>query len=218
MGISIYEFEWNNAEWTTFFEPIGIIVALILATSIAFWLEKNNEKTFQSLNKTNDDELVKVIRNAHTCQVPRKDIVVGDIVKLSTGEEIPADCVLLECMNLTVDESSLTGELQATKSLDENEYPDATYKANEIKKGTNIIEGYCTAEVTQVGMNTECGEVYKSLNEGDEITVGWFVKNNSTGEIIGKYSTEDDANDALEINFNPSQKVELSEVQKTILN
>ncbi len=198
MGISIYEFEWNNAEWTTFFEPIGIIVALILATSIAFWLEKNNEKTFQSLNKTNDDELVKVIRNAHTCQVPRKDIVVGDIVKLSTGEEIPADCVLLECMNLTVDESSLTGELQATKSLDENEYPDATYKANEIKKGTNIIEGYCTAEVTQVGMNTECGEVYKSLNEGDEITVGWFVKNNSTGEIIGKYSTEDDANDALE--------------------
>lgn len=198
MGISIYEFEWNNAEWTTFFEPIGIIVALILATSIAFWLEKNNEKTFQSLNKTNDDALVKVIRNGHTCQVPRKDIVVGDIVKLSTGEEIPADCVLLECLNLTVDESSLTGELQTTKSLDKDEYPDATYKANEIKKGTNIIEGYCTAEVTKVGMNTECGEVYKSLNEGDEITVGWFVKNNSTGEIIGKYSTEDDANDALE--------------------
>ena len=65
MGISIYEFEWNNAEWTTFFEPIGIIVALILATSIAFWLEKNNEKTFQSLNQSNDDEPVKVIRNGH---------------------------------------------------------------------------------------------------------------------------------------------------------
>lgn len=198
MGISIYEYEWNNADWTAFFEPIGIIVALILATSIAFWLEKNNEKTFQSLNQSNDDEPVKVIRNGHVCQVPRRDIVVGDIVKLETGEEIPADCTLLDCLNLTVDESSLTGELQATKSLDENAYPDATYKANEIKKGTNIIEGYCTAEVTQVGMNTECGEVYKSLNEGDEITVGWFVKNNTTGEIVGKYSTEDDANDALE--------------------
>ena len=198
MGISIYEYEWNNADWTAFFEPIGIIVALILATSIAFWLEKNNEKTFQSLNQSNDDEPVKVIRNGHVCQVPRKDIVVGDIVKLETGEEIPADCTLLDCLNLTVDESSLTGELQATKSLDANAYPDATYKANEIKKGTNIIEGYCTAEVTQVGMNTECGEVYKSLNEGDEITVGWFVKNNTTGEIVGKYSTEDDANDALE--------------------
>ncbi len=198
MGISIYEYEWNNAEWTAFFEPIGIIVALILATSIAFWLEKKNEKKFQSLNQSNDDEPVKVVRNGHVCQVPRKDIVVGDIVKLETGEEIPADCTLLDCLNLTVDESSLTGELQATKSLDTNAYPDATYKANEIKKGTNIIEGYCTAEVTQVGMNTECGEVYKSLNEGDEITVGWFVKNNTTGEIVGKYSTEDDANDVLE--------------------
>ena len=198
MGISIYEYEWNNAEWTAFFEPIGIIVALILATSIAFWLEKNNEKTFQSLNQSNDDEPVKVIRNGQVCQVPRKDIVVGDIVKLETGEEVPADCKLLDCLNLTVDESSLTGELLANKSLNPNAYPDATYKANEIKKGTNIIEGYCTAEVSQVGMNTECGEVYKSLNEGAAITVGWFVKNNTTGEIVGKYSTEDDANDALE--------------------
>ena len=198
MGISIYEYEWNNAEWTAFFEPIGIIVALILATSIAFWLEKNNEKTFQSLNQSNDDEPVKVIRNGQVCQVPRKDIVVGDIVKLETGEEVPADCKLLDCLNLTVDESSLTGELLANKSLNLNAYPDATYKANEIKKGTNIIEGYCTAEVSQVGMNTECGEVYKSLNEGAAITVGWFVKNNTTGEIVGKYSTEDDANDALE--------------------
>ena len=60
----------------------GIIVALILATSIAFWLEKNNEKTFQSLNQSNEDVLVQVIRNGHVCQVPRKDIVVGDIVKL----------------------------------------------------------------------------------------------------------------------------------------
>lgn len=198
MGISIYEYEWNNAEWTTFFEPIGIIVALILATSIAFWLEKNNEKTFQSLNQSNDDEPVKVIRNGHVCQVPRKDIVVGDIVKLETGEEIPADCVILDCLNLIVDESSLTGEPQATKSLNADAYPDATYNSNELKKGTNIIEGYCTAEVTQVGMKTECGAVYLSLNEGSEAKVGWFVKNNTTGEIIGKYITEDDANDALE--------------------
>lgn len=198
MGISIYEYEWNNADWTTFFEPIGIIVALILATSIAFWLEKNNEKTFQSLNQSNDDEPVKVFRNGHVCQVPRKDIVVGDIVKLETGEEIPADCTLLDCLNLTVDESSLTGELQATKSLDADAYPDATYKANEIKKGTNIIEGYCTAEVTQVGMNTECGEVYKSLNEGEETKVSWILKNNTTNEIIGKFSSEDNAKDELD--------------------
>lgn len=197
MGISIYEFEWNNAEWTIFFEPIGIIVALILATSIAFWLEKNNEKTFQSLNQSNDDEFVKVIRNGHTCQVSRKDIVVGDIVKLSAGEEIPADCTLLECLNLIVDESSLTGEPQATKSLNEDEYPEAVYSASEIKKGTNVIEGYCTAKVTQVGMNTECGEVYKSLSEGEVTKVAWYLKNKTTGETI-KYVSEEEANDALE--------------------
>lgn len=198
MGISIYEYEWNGAEWTAFFEPIGIIVALILATSIAYWLEKSNEKTFQSLNQTNDDEPVKVIRNGHVCQVPRKDIVVGDIVKLETGEEVPADGTLLECLNLTMDESSLTGELQKKKSLNAADDPDATYKANEIKKGTNIIEGYCTAEVTQVGMNTECGKVYMSLNEGDAAKVGWFLKNLTTGELVDTFSTEDEANDALE--------------------
>lgn len=199
MGISIYEYEWNGAEWTAFFEPIGIIVALILATCIAFWLEKKNNKKFQSLNQSNDNDPVKVIRNNHICDVPRKDIVVGDIVKLETGKEIPADCELLESLNLIVDESSLTGEPQATKSVDPKDADsEATYKTNEIKKGTNIIGGYCIAEVKSVGMNTECGEVYKSLSEGDEVKVGWFVKNNSTDEIVGKFNTEDDAKEVLE--------------------
>lgn len=199
MGISIYEYEWHGAEWTTFFEPIGIIVALILATSIAYFLEKKNEKTFQSLNQSNDDTLVKVYRNGVLCQVPRMDIVVGDIVKLDTGEEVPADCTLLESLNLIVDESSLTGELQATKTTNPERFDiNATYKSDEIKKGTNIIEGYCTAEVTKVGDATESGAVYQSLNEGKEVKVGWLLKDNATGEVIGKYNTEDDANDAQE--------------------
>lgn len=194
MGIAVYEYEWCNAPWTTFFEPTGIIVALILATSIAFWLEKNNEKTFQSLNQSNDDAPVKVIRNGHVCQVPRMDIVVGDIVKLEQGEEIPADCRLIHALNLMVDESSLTGELQTSKSTDAADDGEATYRSNEIKKGTNIIEGYCTAEVTSVGMATECGKVYESLNDGSAVKVGWLVKDNATGEVIGKYKTEDEAN------------------------
>ena len=199
MGISIYEYEWHGAEWTVFFEPIGIIVALILATSIAYFLEKKNEKTFQSLNQTNDDTLVKVYRNGHMCQVPRMDIVVGDIVSLEIGEEIPADCVLLEAKNLMVNESSLTGELQATKTTNTAEFDaNATYKSNEIKKGTTIIEGHCIAKVEGVGDNTESGNVYQSLNEGKEVKVGWLLKDNATGEVIGKFNTEDDANDALE--------------------
>ena len=199
MGISIYEYEWHGAEWTVFFEPIGIIVALILATSIAYFLEKKNEKTFQSLNQTNDEVPVKVYRNGHICQVPRKDIVVGDIIKLETGEEIPADCELLESMNLIVNESSLTGELQATKTTNPEQFDsNATYKSNEIKKGTTVIEGYCTAEVKSVGDKTESGEVYRSLNEGNEVKVGWLLKDKTNNTIIDKFNTEDDANDALE--------------------
>lgn len=198
MGISIYEFEWNHSEWTTFFEPVGIIVALILATSIAYWLGRNNEKTFQSLNQMNDDTLVKVVRNGHVCQVPRMDIVVGDIVKLENGEEVPADCVVLEALNLIVDESSLTGELQANKTTNPGEFDEnATYKSDEIKKGTNIIEGYCTAEVTAVGDATESGRVYQSLNHGDEVEVGWLLRDKGKNEIVGKFNTEAAANAAL---------------------
>ena len=169
IGISVYEFVWVGAGFKTFFEPIGIIVALILATSIAFFLERSNEKTFQSLNEVNDDTLVKVIRNNNVCQVPRKDIVVGDIVLLESGEEIPADCELLESLNLSVNESSLTGELQAAKTTNPELFDkEATYASNLIMKGTIILEGYCTAKVLAVGDKTESGKVFEAaqVDEG----------------------------------------------------
>lgn len=189
MGISIYEFEWNAAEWTTFFEPIGIIVALLLATGVAFFLERSNEKTFQSLNEVNDDTLVKVIRNNNVCQIPRKDIVVGDIVILETGEEIPADCRLLESLNLTVNESSLTGELQCTKTTNPADFDkDATYPSNEIMKGTIIMEGYCTAEVIKVGDSTESGKVFEAaqVDEGDPTPLSEKLDN--LADLITKVS------------------------------
>ena len=169
IGISIYEFVWIGAGFNTFFEPIGIIVALVLATSIAFFLERRNEKTFQSLNEVSDDTLVKVIRNNNVCQVPRKDIVVGDIVLLESGEEIPADCELLESLNLSVNESSLTGELQAAKTTNPELFDkEATYASNLIMKGTIILEGYCTAKVLAVGDMTESGKVFEAaqVDEG----------------------------------------------------
>lgn len=169
IGISIYEFVWVGAGFKTFFEPIGIIVALVLATSIAFFLERSNEKTFQSLNEVNDDTLVKVIRNNNVCQVPRKDIVVGDFVLLESGEEIPADCELLESLNLSVNESSLTGELQASKTTNPELFDkEATYASNLIMKGTVILEGYCTAKVVAVGDKTESGKVFEAaqVDEG----------------------------------------------------
>lgn len=163
IGISIYEFCWVEAGFKTFVEPIGIIVALVLATSIAFFLERKNEKTFQSLNVANDATLVKVIRNNNVCQVPRKDIVVGDIVLLEPGEEIPADCELLESLNLNVNESSLTGELQCPKTTDAEHFDkEATYPSNHIMKGTISLEGYCTAKVLKVGDATESGKVFEA--------------------------------------------------------
>lgn len=199
IGISIYEYEWNAATWTVFFEPIGIIVALVLATSIAYFLEKKNEKTFQSLNQTNDDTLVKVYRNGHMHQVPRMDIVVGDIVKLDIGEEVPADCDLLESKNLIVNESSLTGEPQTSKTTDPNDFDEnATYKSNHIKKGTTIIEGTCTAKVTKVGDSTESGKVYRSLYEGEDVKVGWLLIDKTNNRVIDSFKSEDDANDSLE--------------------
>ena len=168
IGISIYEYVWCGAGFKVFFEPIGIIVALVLATSIAFFLERSNEKTFQSLNEVNDDTLVKVIRNKNVRQVPRKDIVVGDIVLLEAGEEIPADCELLESLNLSVNESSLTGELQASKTTNPELFDkEATYASNLIMKGTIILEGYCTAKVLAVGDRTESGKVFEAAQVDD---------------------------------------------------
>lgn len=170
MGISIYEFEWGGAGYTTFFEPIGIIVALLLATGVAYFLEQQNEKTFQSLNEVNDDTLVKVIRNSNVCQISRKDVVVGDLVILETGEEVPADCELKEALNLIVNESSLTGESLAEKTTNSAEFDkEATYPSNHILKGTTIIEGDCIAKVLKVGDATESGKVFEAaqVNEGE---------------------------------------------------
>lgn len=153
-----------------YFEPIGIAVAVLLATGVAYILESQNEKTFKSLNEVNDETLVKVIRNNNVCQVPRKDIVVGDIVILETGEEVPADCELLEALNLNVNESTLTGEPQCTKTTDESLFDkDATYPSNQIMKGCTIIEGYCTTKVFAVGDSTASGKVFEAaqVREGD---------------------------------------------------
>lgn len=153
-----------------YFEPIGIAVAVLLATGVAYILESQNEKTFKSLNEVNDETLVKVIRNNNVCQVSRKDIVVGDIVILETGEEVPADCELLEALNLNVNESTLTGEPQCAKTTEDSQFDkDATYPSNQIMKGCTIIEGYCTAKVFAVGDSTASGKVFEAaqVREGD---------------------------------------------------
>lgn len=91
IGISCYEYLGLDQAWTVFFEPIGILVAILLATGLAFYFEMKANKAFNLLNQVNDDEPIKVIRNSNVVEVPKKDIVVGDIVTLGTGDEVHAD-------------------------------------------------------------------------------------------------------------------------------
>ena len=117
IGISCYEYWGLGQDWTVFFEPIGIFVAIGLATFLGFIFELKANKEFSVLNKTNDEDPVKVIRNnGNTVEIPKLDVVVGDIVIINTGDEIPADGLLLESTTLQIDEASLTGEPDCSKT------------------------------------------------------------------------------------------------------
>ena len=110
IGIAFYETFGLNEGFDSFFEPIGIFVAIMLATVIGFVLELNANKKFEMLNQVNDDIMVTVVRDGNMTQVARKDIVVGDVVVLETGTEVPADGRLTDSVSLSINESTLTGE------------------------------------------------------------------------------------------------------------
>src|SRR5574344_712033 len=141
IGISCYEY-WNLHESkAVFFEPIGIFVAILLATGLAFYFELKANKAFSILNQVNDDEPVKVIRNNNVVEITKKDVVVGDIVILNTGDEVPADGELLEAVTLHMDESSLTGEPVCPKTINPHEFDkEATFPSNYVLRGTKVME------------------------------------------------------------------------------
>ena len=126
-------------------ETIGIIAAILLATGIGFFFEYDASKKFDLLNAVNEETLVKVVRNGRVQEIPRKDIVVGDIVILETGEEIPADGELLEAISLQVNESNLTGEPVINKTIVEADFDEeATYASNLVMRGTTVVDGHGT--------------------------------------------------------------------------
>lgn len=170
IGISCYEFFGLGQGAAVFFEPVGIFVAILLATGLAFYFELQADKEFTILNQVNDDEPVEVIRNGNTTQIPRKDIVVGDIVILNTGEEVPADSELLEATSLHMDESTLTGEPMCGKSVFEKDFDKtATYPTNHVMKGTKVMEGHGICRVLAVGDKTEQGKVFEAVQIDDSV-------------------------------------------------
>ena len=191
MGIAIYEFVTTDHGAQVFFEPTGIFVAIMLATGIGFALEVNANKKFEILNQVNDDVAVKVIRNGVITQVPRRDIVVGDIVVLGTGDEIPADGVLIDSVALSVNESTLTGEPIISKSHREEDFKnDVTYPTNHVMRGTTVVEGTGTMEVTAVGDATEYGKVYEAAQIDSGVKTPLTLQLEKLGKVIswGSYS------------------------------
>lgn len=147
-------------------ETIGIFAAIFLATGVGFWFEMDANKKFDLLNQVNDDVLVKTLRNGNIHEIAKRDIVVGDIVVLETGEEVPADGVLLEAISLQVNESTLTGEPVMDKTVDPDHFDsEATYPSNQIMRGTTIINGHCIYKIEKIGDATEFGKVARKSTE-----------------------------------------------------
>jgi len=188
-GISLYEYYGLNKGTAVFFEPLGIFIAIILATGLAFYFEMKADKEFSILNQVNDEEAVTVVRNGTVTQMPKSAIVVGDIIMINTGEEIPADSELLEAVSLTVDESTLTGEPMAGKTADESEYdPEATFPSNHVMRGTKVIEGHGIARVFAVGDATENGKVFESAQIDNSVKTPLNEQLDRLGKLIARIS------------------------------
>ncbi len=185
VGISFYEYYGLGQGMSVFFEPIGIFMAILLATGLAFVFELKAGREFDLLNRVNDDEPVQVIRDGAPVQVPRRDVVVGDIVILNTGEEIPADGALLEAVRLNVDESTLTGEPVCAKTTDPEQFdPDATFPSDHVMRGTKVMEGHGIMRVLAVGDATENGKVFEAAQIDDSVKTPLNEQLDGLGKLI----------------------------------
>ena len=159
----------EKAGFSAFLEPIGIFFAIILASGIGFIFEVKAARAFEVLNTVNDDVMVTVMRDGKVQEVSRKDVVVGDVVVLNTGDEVPADGVLLQAQSLQINESTLTGEPMISKTTVEADFDaEATYPSNKVLRSTTVVDGNGIMRVELVGDATEYGKV----NQGAQIENG----------------------------------------------
>ena len=191
VAVSLYQLFTGSVGLSVLFEPLGIFVAVMLATTVGFVFEVNANKKFDILNQTEDETMVTVYRDGLVQRIERKDVVVGDTVVLNTGDEIPADGTLKEAVAMRVNESDLTGEPSCSKTTNKAEFKeDATYPSNYVCRGCTVMEGHGIFVVEKVGDDTEWGDVYRGaqidnkvktpLNEqldklGNGITVASYV-------------------------------------------
>ena len=191
VAVSLYQLFTGAEGMNVLLEPLGIFVAVMLATTVGFVFELSANKKFDILNQTEDEQLVTVFRDGMIQRIERKDVVVGDSVVVETGDEVPADGTLMEAISLRVNESDLTGEPSCSKTTEASEFnEEATYPSNYICRGSSVMEGHGLFVVEKVGDSTEWGKVYRGaqidnkvktpLNEqldrlGNGITIASYV-------------------------------------------
>lgn len=189
VSISFYEYFVLREDTTVFFEPVGIFIAILLATGLAFLFEVKADREFAILNQVNDEEPVVVIREGRRLQIPKCDVVVGDIVLINTGDEIPADGLLLEAVSMNVDESTLTGEPVCYKSVANQDFdPEATFPTNQVLRGTKVMEGHGIFRVQAVGDATENGKVYEAARIDDSVKTPLNEQLERLGTLIARVS------------------------------
>lgn len=172
-----------------FIETIGIFIAIVLATTVGFWFERDAAKKFELLTAMNDEQLVKVRRNGMVQEIKRKEVVVGDIVLLQVGDEVPADAELLMAVNLQVDESSLTGEPLATKCADALDEGEGAYAANVLLRSSLVMNGHGEAVVVKVGDETEIGKVATKSVESTDVRTPLDTQLDKLAKMISKIGT-----------------------------
>lgn len=167
-----------------FMEAVGIFVAVFLATTVGFYFERDAAKKFNLLTALSEEQPVKVRRNGKVKEIPRHDVVVGDVVLVEVGDEVPADGELIVCNDLQINESTLTGEPVAEKSLEGG--GDGAYPRNVILRSTMVMNGRGEFVVTAVGDATEIGKVAKKSTEQTSVETPLHMQLDKLAKMISK--------------------------------
>lgn len=167
-----------------FMETIGIFVAVFLATTVGFYFERDAAKKFNLLTALSEEQPVKVRRNGKVMEIPRHDVVVGDVVLVEVGDEVPADGELIVCNDLQINESTLTGEPVAEKSLEGG--GDGAYPRNVILRSTMVMNGRGEFVVTAVGDATEIGKVAKKSTEQTSVETPLHMQLDKLAKMISR--------------------------------
>ncbi len=183
IAISVGIFEGNAIE------GFGIIVAIILATTVAFFNEYKANQEFNILNQINDEVPINVIRDDTYTTVPKKDLVVGDLVLVELGEEIPADARVIDAVSLKVNEANLTGESASVNKVafvtSDDWHEDLAYPPDQVFRGTYVTDGHGILEITAVGDQTEIGKTARSAADPNDVETPLNLQLDGLSKLIG---------------------------------